>query len=73
MCATYTLGYGYNLAGELNSITYPSGRNVQQNFDSIGRLSSVADTGASFNTSRANEHGAALDRIPVTNGQPRLL
>lgn len=39
---TYTTGYAYNLAGELTSITYPSGRVVQQSFDAIGRLCEVA-------------------------------
>jgi RHS repeat-associated protein len=39
---TCTIGYAYNLAGELSPVTCPSGRNVQQNFDNIGRLSSVA-------------------------------
>jgi RHS repeat-associated protein len=51
---TYNLYYGYNFATELNSITYPSGRNVQQNLDNIGRLSSVADTLNSVNTTRAS-------------------
>jgi len=39
---TYTTGYGYNSASELASITYPSGRVVQQSFDTIGRLSTIA-------------------------------
>jgi RHS repeat-associated protein len=35
------------LASELNSITYPSNRVVQQNYDAIGRLCAIAATAAS--------------------------
>ncbi len=38
---TYTVGYGYNLAGEVTSIAYPSGRVVTQSYDAAGRLSSI--------------------------------
>lgn len=41
---TYNIQYGYNLAGQMTSITYPTGRVINQNVDSIGRLSSIADT-----------------------------
>jgi RHS repeat-associated protein len=40
--ATYNIGYGYNLAGEVTSLTYPSGHVVQQSFDAIGRLCEIA-------------------------------
>jgi RHS repeat-associated protein len=43
---TYPLSYAYNLAGELSSITYPSGRVVQQSFDTIGRLCAVGNSGS---------------------------
>ncbi|HEX2711794.1 MAG TPA: hypothetical protein VHM88_06165 [Candidatus Acidoferrales bacterium] len=52
--ATSTLSYGYNLAGEPTSIQYPSGRTVQPNYDAIGRLSTVADTMGSTNTTYAS-------------------
>jgi|GEM_PF-1811453 RHS repeat-associated protein len=39
---TYPIGYGYNAAGEPTSISYPSGRVVQQSFDGIGRLCEIA-------------------------------
>jgi RHS repeat-associated protein len=51
---TYAVGYLYNLAGELTQITYPSGRAVQQNVDTIGRLSSVVGTLNSVNTTYAS-------------------
>lgn len=39
---TYTAGYGYNSASEVTSVTYPSGRIVQQSYDAIGRLCEIA-------------------------------
>lgn len=47
---TYTIQYGYNLAGDMNSMTYPSGRVVSTGFDSIGRLQSVSSGGTSYLT-----------------------
>ncbi len=43
----YTTIYAYNLAGELTSITYPSGRVVQQSYDVAGRLCAVGASGSS--------------------------
>ena len=40
---TYSIGYGYNLAGEVTSITYPSNRVVSQTYDAIGRSSQISD------------------------------
>lgn len=39
---TYTIGYQYNSDGTVSSITYPSGRVVQQGYDAIGRNSSLS-------------------------------
>jgi RHS repeat-associated protein len=39
---SYTIGYQYNLAGQVTSLTYPSGRVVQPSYDTIGRLTSVS-------------------------------
>lgn len=41
---TYNLEYGYNLAGQLTSETYPSGKVVAINYDAAGRLSAIADS-----------------------------
>lgn len=38
---TYTLSYGYNLAGALTSETYPSGRTVSYSYDDGARLLQV--------------------------------
>lgn len=51
---TYTTKYAFNLANELMSITYPSNRVVQQNVDTIGRLSSVIGTLNSVSTTYAS-------------------
>jgi len=40
--STYTSSYGYDLASELTSLTYPSTRVVQQSYDQIGRLCAIA-------------------------------
>jgi len=37
----YGFGYGYNLASEMTTETYPSGRVITSGFDTSGRLSSV--------------------------------
>jgi RHS repeat-associated protein len=39
---TYTTTYGYNLASELTSLTYPSTRVMQQTYDAIGRVCAIA-------------------------------
>ena len=47
---TYSTQYAYNLGGGLTSITYPSGRIVQQSFDAIGRLCAVGASGSTCST-----------------------
>lgn len=39
---TYSTGYAYNQVGGLTQLTYPSGRQVQQSYDPIGRPSAIA-------------------------------
>ena len=45
---TYLTQYTYNLLGQLATITYPSGRVVTQNYDNIGRTTSVLSGGATY-------------------------
>ena len=40
---TYTTSYSYNLAGSVTSVTYPSGKVINRSYDTIGRLSSIAN------------------------------
>jgi RHS repeat-associated protein len=42
---TYNIGYGYNSAGELNALVYPSGRVVNPGYDNIGRLTQITTGG----------------------------
>lgn len=44
----YAISYAYNLASELASITYPSGRVATQSYDTIGRLSTIASGGVNY-------------------------
>ncbi|MBK8151365.1 MAG: RHS repeat protein [Acidobacteria bacterium] len=45
---SYQLEYGYNLAGQLTSEKYPSGRIVTNGFDAKGRMTSVADADRTY-------------------------
>jgi RHS repeat-associated protein len=40
---TFTVGYAYNPANELTTLTYPSLRAVTNTYDSIGRVTQLAD------------------------------
>src|SRR5207237_8207343 len=42
---TYTLSYGYNLAGELNSIVNNWGAQVGYDYDRAGKLQNVSGSG----------------------------
>ncbi len=44
----YDLEYDYNLAGQLISTTYPSGRKVTNSYDANGRLDAVADASRTY-------------------------
>jgi RHS repeat-associated protein len=41
----YQMSYSYNLAGEMTSQTYPSGKVVETEYDTAGRLSGVKNQG----------------------------
>lgn len=65
---TYTLQYAYNLADELTSVTYPSGRLVQQTYDTIGRLTKVADAAATYANSFSYNSGFQTTGFTYGNG-----
>lgn len=44
----YNLEYGYNLAGQLTSEKYPSGKIVTNGYDANGRMTSVADPSRTY-------------------------
>jgi YD repeat-containing protein len=45
---TYTITYAYNMAGQMTSETYPSGRVVSYSYDGASLLSSVADASRTY-------------------------
>lgn len=63
---TYTVNYNYNPAGQLASITYPSGRAVTDNYDAIGRLTQVGTGGVSV--ANIGAYNAAGQILSVTYG-----
>ncbi|HEY6251223.1 MAG TPA: RHS repeat-associated core domain-containing protein [Candidatus Angelobacter sp.] len=46
--STYVISYSYNADGTIASITYPSGRTVNNSYDAIGRLSQVGTGGTNI-------------------------
>jgi YD repeat-containing protein len=46
LSGSYTLSYGYNLGGELTSVTDPTGASISYGYDQTGRMTGV--TGSSF-------------------------
>jgi RHS repeat-associated protein len=69
---TYTLQYAYNLAGDLQSITYPSAHIVTQAYDPIGRLQTVSSNGTNYLSvgSPSQDYNAAgqLKKFTYGNG-----
>jgi RHS repeat-associated protein len=43
---SYSMSYGYNLAGAMTSESYPSGRMLQMEYDNAGRLAGVKNQGS---------------------------
>jgi RHS repeat-associated protein len=69
---TYLIRYTYNLAGEITSITYPSGRVVLQNYDAIGRVCAIGASGSTCTTGtrylNSPTYNAAGETMSVTFG-----
>lgn len=65
----YNLEYGYNLAGQLTSEKYPSGRTVTSSYDANGRLSGVADAQNTYiSAMQYAGKGNSLSQITLGNG-----
>jgi RHS repeat-associated protein len=60
--STYTIGYQYNLNGEVTSLTYPSSRVVQRAYDAIGRLSSITNGSTTY----ANSYSYNSSFVPTS-------
>lgn len=69
---TYALTYGYNLGGQLNSITSPWGAQVSYNYDKTGRPSSITGTGFSGASSYVSSfayRAFGLKQVSYGNGR----
>src|SRR6185437_2002193 len=56
---SYAVGYSYNAANQVGSITYPTGRVVYNNYDSVGRLQTVYNGGVAQLT--VNSYNGAME------------
>jgi RHS repeat-associated protein len=65
---TYNVGYTYNWASEIETITYPSSRVVTQNFDSVGRLAQIVSGSTAYLTVPSAGYNAASQVTSVTFG-----
>ncbi len=65
---TFTTKYFYNLASELTKITYPSNRDVLQNFDAIGRLCAVGATSSTCTSGTRYAYGFAFNTAQEVTG-----
>jgi YD repeat-containing protein len=67
--ATYNIGYGYNSADQITSITYPSTRLVQQAYDAVGRLTSIASAGTTYiSVAPTNGFNASQQPLNISYG-----
>jgi len=69
---TYALTYGYNLAGQLNSITNPWDAQVGYNYDRLGRVTNVSGSGYSNVSSYVNSisyRAFGLKQMQYNNGR----
>ena len=66
--SAYTIGYQYNLAGEVSSLTYPSNRVVQKSYDVIGRLSSLSSGTTTYANSFSYNSSFYATNFTLGNG-----
>lgn len=64
---THEMWYGYDLAGNLTSLTYTGGQEITKTYDPAGQMDSVADNLGNTTTFGFNPDGA-LTRISYPNG-----
>jgi RHS repeat-associated protein len=65
---TYTIQYAFNLAGQLTSETYPSGRVVSYTVDAAGRPSTVADGDRTYLSSPVYAGWGGVTSATLGNG-----
>jgi RHS repeat-associated protein len=64
----YTVSYQYNQNGDLTSLTYPSGRVVQQTYDAIGRPASVASGTTTYLSAITYNADSSASGLTLGNG-----
>ena len=65
----YNLEYNYNLAGQMTSEKYPSGKLVSMNYDNGGRLSGINDQGRTYLSGlQFGLNGGAVSAMTLGNG-----
>lgn len=65
---SYLQEYGYNLAGQLTSQKYPSGKVVTNTIDNFGRLSTVADAQKTYLSGVTFNAQGLLSQLNLGNG-----
>lgn len=70
---TYELEYGYNLAGQLVSEKYPSGKIVTNSYDQNGRLVGIVDQNRTYLSGmQYQQYGGALSSMSLGNGTTEI-
>lgn len=72
VAGTFALTYGYNLSGELNSLTNPWGAQIGYGYDKIGRPTNVSGSGYSGLASYVNSltyRAFGLKQMAYNNGR----
>jgi YD repeat-containing protein len=65
---SYNITYGYNLAGQLTSEKYPSGKVFNYSVDDYGHLQTVADTQRTYLSSVSFTNQGLLSSMNLGNG-----
>lgn len=65
---TYNVGYAYSTSGDLEKITYPSGRTAEYVFDSAGRTTSIGTRPAAMGTLQSVVASATYDPFGPLSG-----
>ncbi|MGA2664039.1 MAG: RHS repeat-associated core domain-containing protein [Nitrososphaerales archaeon] len=64
----YRLSYSYDVAGDLQTMTYPDGTKVTSSYDALGRTTKVADASTAFASFTYNPDGT-IATTTYGNGQ----
>ena len=66
---SYVTGYGYDGAGRLSGMTYPSGRTITYGFDALGRVSQVSTGGQVIASNVTYQPFGGVKSYTLGNGQ----